>query len=150
MSDRDPLDPFILDQRGEAFVDGYRQAVQDAEGFAYIHGHDTSDGVVFGKLRANSDGYESKFAAASRARATRVAPPSPPPSDNPLAALIEADHAAVDGMVENTVVFVLERAAYHIGRMSLAELEMPVSVDFLLGISYAVSLLDPEGNGRDA
>lgn len=109
---RDPMDPFVLDQRGEAFVDGYGQAVQDAEGFAVIYGHDTSDGVIFGKLRANSEGYEEDFARAAKFRAAKAAQFVQATSSpvNPLVALIEAEHAAVDGMVDNMVVFVLERA----------------------------------------
>lgn len=143
MTSRDSLDPFVLDQRGEAFVDGYGQAVQDAEGFAVIYGHDTSDGVIFGKLRANSEGYEADFARAAKFRAAKAAQATPPSPVNPLVVAIEAEHAAVDGMVDNMVVFVLERVV-----RAVKEFAAGSDCVCLDTVDWILDVIDPQGSNR--
>lgn len=68
---------------------------------------------------------------------------------NPLVAEIRAQLDAADGMVDDTIVFVLTAATEHIrARCAADKAQFPQHSNGRVGLLSAAQMIDPEGDGR--
>lgn len=67
---------------------------------------------------------------------------------NPLVAEIRAQLDEMDGMVDDTIVFVLQAAAEKIrARCTADKAQFPQHSDGRIGLLSAAQMIDPEGDG---
>lgn len=69
-------------------------------------------------------------------------------TENPLVAVISAQLEAADGMVDDTVAFVLAAASEHIRARAYADkAQFPQHSNGRVGLLSAAHMIDPEGDG---
>lgn len=67
---------------------------------------------------------------------------------NPLVAQIRAQLDAADGMVDDTITFVLAAASEHIrARCAADKAQFPQHSDGRIGLLSGAQMIDPEGDG---